>query len=104
MVPVGLVVLKAGVKALDRDIVTEVVRRVRDELGRVAAFKSGDVVASSPERRSGKILGRSEERRGGEEGVSKGRYRWSPYQSQQKTQKPPTLLHSTIDSQNKLVP
>src|SRR3546814_19851102 len=40
MVPVGLVVLKAGVKALDRDIATVVVRRVRDELGPVDPFKS----------------------------------------------------------------
>ncbi|HKX89195.1 MAG TPA: AMP-binding protein [Sphingopyxis sp.] len=56
MVPVGLVVLKAGTTATEAAIAGEVVQRVRDELGPVAAFKSVHVVASLPKTRSGKIL------------------------------------------------
>ena len=56
MVPVGLVVLKAGVEGADADIAREVVQRVRDELGPVAAFKAVHVVALLPKTRSGKIL------------------------------------------------
>jgi len=56
MVPVGLVVLKAGVEAADAAIAGEVIQRVRNELGPVAAFKAVHVVASLPKTRSGKIL------------------------------------------------
>jgi propionyl-CoA synthetase len=56
MVPVGLVVLKAGVLVPDTDIAAQVVQRVREELGPVAAFKSVHVVALLPKTRSGKIL------------------------------------------------
>jgi len=56
MLPVGLVVLKTGVHASNADIAGEIVQRVRDELGPVAAFKSVHVVASLPKTRSGKIL------------------------------------------------
>jgi propionyl-CoA synthetase len=54
--PIGLVVLKAGV---DRDraaIAKELVGRVRDEIGPVAAFKTVVVVERLPKTRSGKIL------------------------------------------------
>ena len=56
MVPVGLIVLKAGVTTAHATICGEVVNRVRGELGPVAAFKSVHVVAMLPKTRSGKIL------------------------------------------------
>lgn len=56
MIPVGFIVLKAGVMAPDRDVSREVVARVRDELGPVAAFKSVHVVKALPKTRSGKTL------------------------------------------------
>src|SRR3546814_4694087 len=56
MVPVGLVVLKSGSGAAHDDIAREIIRRVRDELGPVAAFKSVHVVGMLPKTRSGKIL------------------------------------------------
>ncbi len=55
-VPIGLLVLNAGV---DRDhdaIVAEVVQMVRDQIGPVAAFKKATVVDRLPKTRSGKIL------------------------------------------------
>ena len=55
-VPVGLVVLKAGVSRESADIAAELVQRVRDAIGPVACFKSAAVVARLPKTRSGKIL------------------------------------------------
>jgi len=55
-VPLGLVVLKAGVTRASADIRTELVQRVRDELGPVAAFKQVAIVDALPKTRSGKIL------------------------------------------------
>ncbi|MDH4073509.1 MAG: AMP-binding protein, partial [Gammaproteobacteria bacterium] len=54
--PVGCVVLKAGVARDESDIVTEIVQMVRDRIGPVAAFKKAVVVARLPKTRSGKIL------------------------------------------------
>jgi propionyl-CoA synthetase len=54
--PVGLLVLKAGVERPDEDIVGEAVQMVRDRIGPVAAFKSAVVVERLPKTRSGKIL------------------------------------------------
>lgn len=54
--PVGLVVLKAGVKRDDADIAKELVQMVRDQIGPIASFKSVVVVARLPKTRSGKIL------------------------------------------------
>jgi len=54
--PVGFLVLKAGVDKSPDDIVTEVVQMVRDRIGPVAAFKKAVVVARLPKTRSGKIL------------------------------------------------
>jgi propionyl-CoA synthetase len=54
--PLGLVVLKAGVDRADADIARELVARVREEIGPVAAFKSVLVVQRLPKTRSGKIL------------------------------------------------
>ena len=54
--PVGLIVLKAGVDRPHQQIVREVVQLVRDKLGPVAAFKQTAVVKRLPKTRSGKIL------------------------------------------------
>ena len=55
-VPVGFLVLKAGVKRDDAAIVHEVVALVRERIGPVAAFKTATVVKRLPKTRSGKIL------------------------------------------------
>ena len=55
-VPVGFLVLKAGVERPDDKIVSEVVQLVRDRIGPVAAFKTATVVKRLPKTRSGKIL------------------------------------------------
>jgi propionyl-CoA synthetase len=54
--PVGFVVLKAGVDRPHGEIVKELVQMVRDRIGPVAAFKSAAVVRRLPKTRSGKIL------------------------------------------------
>ncbi|MBI2384268.1 MAG: propionyl-CoA synthetase [Gammaproteobacteria bacterium] len=54
--PVGLVVLKAGVQRPQEQIVSELVARVREQIGAVAAFKQATVVARLPKTRSGKVL------------------------------------------------
>jgi propionyl-CoA synthetase len=54
--PVGFLVLKAGVDKDHADIVAEVVAMVRDQIGPVAAFKTASVVIRLPKTRSGKIL------------------------------------------------
>ena len=55
-VPVGFVVLKAGVTKAEGEIVKEVIQMVRDRIGPVAAFKTATVVKRLPKTRSGKIL------------------------------------------------
>ena len=54
--PVGLVVLKAGVDRPEEEIVSELVALVRQKIGPVAAFKKVAVVDRLPKTRSGKIL------------------------------------------------
>jgi propionyl-CoA synthetase len=54
--PLGLVVLKAGVTKPNAEIVKELVALVRDRIGPVAAFKTAVVVDRLPKTRSGKIL------------------------------------------------
>ncbi len=54
--PVGFLVLNAGVDRDHGDIVTEVVAMVREKIGPVAAFKTATVVNRLPKTRSGKIL------------------------------------------------
>ena len=54
--PVGLVVLKAGVSRPHETIVAELVDRVRQQIGAVAALKHVTVVARLPKTRSGKVL------------------------------------------------
>lgn len=55
-VPVGFVVLKAGVSRPAGDVAAELVTLVRERIGPVAAFKSVQIVARLPKTRSGKIL------------------------------------------------
>ena len=55
-VPLGFVVLKAGVNRPHEEIVKELVQRIRDRIGPVAAFKTCVVVQRLPKTRSGKIL------------------------------------------------
>ncbi len=55
-VPMGFLVLKDGVNRPHSEIVTEVVRMVRDEIGPVASFRQAIVVGRLPKTRSGKIL------------------------------------------------
>jgi propionyl-CoA synthetase len=54
--PVGFLVLKAGVERPYEEIVAEVVQMVRDRIGPVASFKTAAVVERLPKTRSGKIL------------------------------------------------
>jgi propionyl-CoA synthetase len=55
-VPLGFVVMKAGVARAEHEVVEELVRKVRDTIGPVAAFKTAAVVPRLPKTRSGKIL------------------------------------------------
>ena len=54
--PLGFLVLNAGVTRSREDIVREVVEMVRERIGPVSAFKTATVVDRLPKTRSGKIL------------------------------------------------
>jgi propionyl-CoA synthetase len=54
--PVGFLVLKAGVERPHDEIVAEAVRLVRERIGPVVSFKTAAVVDRLPKTRSGKIL------------------------------------------------
>ncbi|NIN36552.1 MAG: propionyl-CoA synthetase [Gammaproteobacteria bacterium] len=54
--PLGFLVLKAGVARDHSEIVGEVVKMVRERIGTVAAFRTATVVGRLPKTRSGKIL------------------------------------------------
>ena len=54
--PLGFLVLKAGVERPETDLVAEVTAMVRQRIGPVAAFRQAKVVARLPKTRSGKIL------------------------------------------------
>jgi propionyl-CoA synthetase len=54
--PLGLVVLKAGVERPEAEICRELIQRVRQQIGPVAAFKLVAAVQRLPKTRSGKIL------------------------------------------------
>jgi propionyl-CoA synthetase len=58
-VPMGLVVLKAGVERDEAGLEAELVRMVREQVGPVASLKRVAVVARLPKTRSGKILRRT---------------------------------------------
>jgi propionyl-CoA synthetase len=55
-VPIGFLVLNAGVTRESADIVKETVQMVRDRIGPVASFRIATVVKRLPKTRSGKIL------------------------------------------------
>jgi propionyl-CoA synthetase len=55
-VPVGLVVLKAGAERDPRELNSELVKMVREQIGAIASFKQSNIVARLPKTRSGKIL------------------------------------------------
>jgi len=55
-IPIGFVVLSAGVERDDADIEKECVQMIRDRIGPVAAFKYAAVVKRLPKTRSGKVL------------------------------------------------
>ena len=55
-VPLGFLVLKDGVDKAHEEIVADVIRMVRQEIGPVAAFRQATVVKRLPKTRSGKIL------------------------------------------------
>ncbi len=54
--PLGFLVLNAGVNRAQDEIVREVIREVRSKIGPVAAFKTALVVQRLPKTRSGKVL------------------------------------------------
>ena len=54
--PLGCLVLNAGVSRAEKEIVGEAVQLVREKIGPVAAFKLAVVVKRLPKTRSGKIL------------------------------------------------
>ncbi|MDO5648536.1 propionyl-CoA synthetase [Paracoccus sp. (in: a-proteobacteria)] len=54
--PLGFLCLKKGTEQSDEQVVAEVVKMVRDQIGPVAAFKTACVVDRLPKTRSGKIL------------------------------------------------
>ena len=58
-VPRALVVLKAGASADPLELQADLVRRVREEVGPIAALRQVDVVRALPKTRSGKILRRT---------------------------------------------
>ena len=55
-IPLGMVVLKAGVERPESEIIAELIQAVRDKIGPVAAFKNAVVVHRLPKTRSGKVL------------------------------------------------
>ena len=55
-VPVGLIVLKAGVVRSHAEVIDEVVLRIRETVGPVASFKLAAIVDRLPKTRSGKIV------------------------------------------------
>lgn len=55
-VPIGMMVLKAGVERDHTDIVNEIIAKVREDIGAVAAFKQAVVIKRLPKTRSGKVL------------------------------------------------
>jgi propionyl-CoA synthetase len=55
-VPIGFLVLNAGVERDHQEIVAEVMKMVRESIGPVASFKTATVVKRLPKTRSGKIL------------------------------------------------
>lgn len=55
-VPVGFVVLKAGVELSETSLEAELIQMVREKVGAVASFKRATIAQKLPKTRSGKIL------------------------------------------------
>jgi len=55
-VPLGFIVLKAGVRRTPESVAHELIDMVRERIGPVACFKTATVVQRLPKTRSGKIL------------------------------------------------
>jgi len=55
-IPLGFVVLKAGVEREENEIIKELIAMVREKIGPVASFKVATIVKRLPKTRSGKIL------------------------------------------------
>jgi propionyl-CoA synthetase len=55
-IPLGMMVLNSGVTRDHDEVVKEVISRVRNKIGPVAAFKTAIIVKRLPKTRSGKIL------------------------------------------------
>jgi propionyl-CoA synthetase len=55
-IPLGAIVLKAGVSRPHDEIIRELIQLVREKIGPVAAFKTATIVEALPKTRSGKIL------------------------------------------------
>jgi propionyl-CoA synthetase len=55
-IPLGMMVLNAGVERAYDEVVNEVIGLVRSKIGPVAAFKTATIVKRLPKTRSGKIL------------------------------------------------
>ena len=55
-VPIGFIVLKAGVQRDDDVIVQELIQMVRQKIGPIASFRVATIVQRLPKTRSGKIL------------------------------------------------
>ncbi|MCC6604693.1 MAG: propionyl-CoA synthetase, partial [Anaerolineae bacterium] len=55
-IPLGAIVLKAGVTRPHDEIIRELIQLVREKIGPVAAFKTATIVEALPKTRSGKIL------------------------------------------------
>jgi len=55
-IPIGLIVLKAGVDRFEEEVIQELVQMIRARIGPVASFKTAAVVKRLPKTRSGKIL------------------------------------------------
>jgi propionyl-CoA synthetase len=54
--PLGFVVLKDGVQKGEAELIAEITKMIRDEIGAVACFKQALVVERLPKTRSGKVL------------------------------------------------
>ena len=54
--PIGFLVLNAGSRRPNEEIVAEAVAAIRERIGPVAAFKTATVVKRLPKTRSGKVL------------------------------------------------
>lgn len=55
-IPLGFIVLKAGTRKENAQIVNEVIGMVRERIGPIASFKKAVIVSRLPKTRSGKVL------------------------------------------------